>query len=213
MDFGSLLAPFLDGERLSESQAEQLQKYLELLLRWNRRVNLTAVREPEHIVTRHFGESLFAGRELLRHQSGAALHLTDIGSGAGFPGLAIKIYSPDTSVSLIEAQGKKSTFLREVIRSLYLTDIDVITARAEELEFSADVVTLRAVEQFRDVMPIAARMVRPGGSLGLLIGESQVPAARNTLPEFRWLDPVPIPLSEHRVVLTGFKPHDKNALQ
>ena len=211
MDFAALLAPFLNGEPLTKAQAAQVQSYLDLLLRWNRRVNLTAVREPHSIVTRHFGESFFAGRELLRRSAG--LHLTDIGSGAGFPGLAIKIYSPSTSVSLIEAQGKKATFLREVIRSLALTDVDVITARAESLEFSADVVTLRAVERFEEILPIAAEMVKRGGRIGLLISTKQIGRAKELLPEFSWFEPLAVPLSEERVLLTGVKPSGKESVQ
>jgi len=176
----------------------------------------------------------------------------DIGSGAGFPGIPLKLYAPAINLSLVEAHGKKATFLREVIRTLGLNDAVVLNQRAEELLASlsaaqpgsaiaancstwntvadrnaecpkpnadrstwniseraqdsrADLVTLRAVEKFTDVLPVAASLVRPRGRLGLLIGCTQIQAAVSVLPEFRWLDPAPIPLSTNRVVLTGFR--------
>ena len=90
-----LLAPFSGGEALAPALLEQLQAYLDLLLHWNARMNLTAVRDPEAIVTRHFGESLFAARVLLRDAGAAACAtLADVGSGAGFPGVPMKLFSP-----------------------------------------------------------------------------------------------------------------------
>src|ERR1022692_1287749 len=113
-----LLGPFLGGEPLSPDLAAQLQAYLELLLRWNARINLTAVRDPEQIVTRHFGESLFAARVLRDTGALAAgATLADVGSGAGFPGIPIQLFAPDVRVTLIESQNKKATFLREVVRA------------------------------------------------------------------------------------------------
>src|SRR5207302_9354545 len=114
-----LLGPYLektDGGRevLSPQQLQQLSEYLDLLLRWNAKTNLTSVREPEEIVTRHFGESLF----LARHVSAKAHTAIDVGSGAGFPGVPLKIYSPRLQVTLVESQNKKATFLNEVIRKL-----------------------------------------------------------------------------------------------
>src|SRR5665811_2599333 len=89
-----LLAPFTGGETLPPRLLEALLRYLDLLLRWNARVNLTAVRDPETIVTRHFGESLFAARVLLRgdREAAAPATLADVGSGAGFPGIPMKLF-------------------------------------------------------------------------------------------------------------------------
>src|SRR3954451_9559731 len=117
-----LLEPFLqqdDGgrEELAPSQLQQLSDYLDLLLRWNAKTNLTSVREPEEIVTRHFGESLFLARKVNREGIRSAI---DLGSGAGFPGIPMKIYSPQLALTLIESQNKKATFLNEVIRKLTL---------------------------------------------------------------------------------------------
>src|ERR1039458_6806634 len=126
-----LLAPFAGGETLAPRLLEALQRYLDLLLRWNARVNLTAVRDPEKIVTRHFGESLFAARILLPGREGAAAStLADVGSGAGFPGVPMKLFAPQLELTLIEAHSKKAVFLREVVRSLGLDCVEVF--RSEE---------------------------------------------------------------------------------
>lgn len=192
---------------LSETQLTQLSTYLDLLLRWNSRVNLTAVRKPEAVITRHFGESLFAAWHLFLSAERTSAHprLFDFGSGAGFPGVPIKIWAPQVELTLIESNQKKATFLREVIRTLALTSAEVFSGRAEDFHCQADVVTLRAVERFERSLPIAARLVAPGGRLALLIGESQVAHAHAIEPTVRWQAPIPIPLSSSRVLLIGIK--------
>src|SRR6202041_1504910 len=110
----ALLIPYLNPPA---AILPQLSAYLDLLLKWNARTNLTAIRNPEEIVRRHFGESLFAARHLDPNTSS----LLDFGSGAGFPGLPIALLRPDVQVTLAESQNKKATFLREVVRNLALT--------------------------------------------------------------------------------------------
>ena len=195
----SLLEPYVTG--LTSAQLAQISAYLELLLRWNARMNLTAVRAPEHIVTRHFGESFFAARCLL-----PASRAIDVGSGAGFPGLAMKIHAPDLPLTLVESQNRKATFLKEVVRTLDLRDVQVFAGRAQDLTASAELVTLRAVERFRSVLPVAAGLADSGGRLALLISATQVKEARNVLPDLSWSTPVDIPGSERRVLLTALKP-------
>jgi 16S rRNA (guanine527-N7)-methyltransferase len=185
----------LDTEKLN-----QLQLYLDLLLKWNARINLTAVRDAEEIVQRHFGESLFAGEQL---ELDAASTLIDFGSGAGFPGLPIKILAPHLHVTLVESQQKKATFLREVIRTLKLENATVHAGRAEESSLKSHIVTLRAVEKFESALPVAASLVEPGGRLALLIGAAQSQIARDALPQFEWRKPIPIPESRERIVLVG----------
>ncbi len=107
--------------------------------------------------------------------------MIDVGSGAGFPGIPLKIFAPGISLALIESQNKKAVFLREVVRALELDGIQVIGARAETVRDQADLVTMRAVERFENVLPSAAALVRPGGRLGLLIGDRQVAAAERIL--------------------------------
>src|ERR1700733_10166220 len=106
----NLLAPYLPDP--PATLLSKLSLYLDLLLKWNARTNLTAVRDPEEIVTRHFGASLFAARVLSPHLLIGST-LLDFGSGAGFPGLPIQLFRPDFHVTLAESQNKKASFLRE----------------------------------------------------------------------------------------------------
>jgi 16S rRNA (guanine527-N7)-methyltransferase len=228
----SLLAPFLVPDSLTDQQLAQVSTYLDLLLKWNARINLTSVRHPEEIVTRHFGESFFAARHLvpsplvipserdrvplcgtkqrekpaLREVEGRDLglsNLIDLGSGAGFPGLPSKIYAPALSVTLIESNHKKATFLREVIRALTLTNIDVFAGRAEDCSQTAGIVTLRAVEKPERALAAAVRLVSPGGRLALFLGADQASATPGLLPGFSWCVPISIPGSCGRVLLVG----------
>ena len=199
-----LLQPFTGEGALSPVLLEQLQRYLDLLLRWNARMNLTAVRDPEQIVRRHFGESLFAARLLLADGSAPSATLADVGSGAGFPGIPIKLFAPEIDLTLIESQNKKATFLREALRTLQLDGAQVFCGRAELWGKTADVVTLRAVEQFERGLPIAAKLVNPGGRLCLLIGSGQVGKAQELLGDsWAWAKPVAVPHSTRRGVMIG----------
>ena len=130
-------------------------------------------------------------------------HVIDIGSGAGFPGLPIKIWAPQIHLTLIESNQKKSTFLREVVRHLRLADVDIFAGRAETyLGIKGDVVTFRAVERFDSVIRIAGSLVGPQGRLAVMIGRSQLEQIR-VLPGLQWNEPVGIPLSSSRVVIIG----------
>ena len=202
-EIADLLRPFLGSDSLSNDQLSLVAIYLELLLRWNAKINLTAVRTPEEIVTRHFGESFFAARSLL---SGGTLPASaiDIGSGAGFPGLPMKIWCPNLALTLIESRGKKATFLREVSRALGLGGVEVISQRAEDFRAQADLVTLRAVERFESILPVAEGLLNGDGTLALLIGEAQEGPAKRLLARLNWQEALPIPLSLNRVLLVGF---------
>jgi 16S rRNA (guanine527-N7)-methyltransferase len=197
------LGPFTAEENLAPAFLENLQRYLELLLRWNARVNLTAVRDPEAIVSRHFGESLFAARALLGKADVSAT-VADVGSGAGFPGIPMKLFAPKIELTLIESQNKKAVFLREVVRTLALEGVEVFGSRAEQWGKTAGLVTLRAVEQFERALPVAAKLVAPTGRLGLLIGTGQVATAQELLgAHWDWRQPVLVPQSQGRVILAG----------
>lgn len=224
-----LLRPFLPAP-LSPHQLRQISIYIDLLVRWNSRINLTAIRNPDEIVTRHFGESFFAARHLLPSDqdpttlahtqavsSGGSAPQTeiprfpmkavDLGSGAGFPGIPLKIWSPATPITLIESNHKKVAFLREGIRALTLIAIDVFSGRAEDYPAaSAQLVTLRAVERFTAALPTAARLLIPGGRLALLIGRAQVDKAQALLASLDWQTSRPIPKSASRVLLSAQVP-------
>ena len=172
-----LLEPYfadpVDGRAVADTQqiVPRLGIYLDLLLRWNARTNLTAIREPEEIVRRHFGECLFAARVLSRKLATGAT-LLDFGSGAGFPGLPIQLYRPDLRVTLAESQGKKAAFLREAVRSLGLTT-EIWANRVEDMPAarSFDCVTLRAVDRMEEALKAASLRVSRGGFMGVLAAE------------------------------------------
>ena len=199
-----LLHPFTSGVELGDRQLVQISSYLDLLLKWNAKMNLTAIREPEAIIQRHFGESLFAAGAIATNCAGGK-SLADVGSGPGFPGLPIKIAFPRLDVTLIESQQKKATFLREVIRELALEEAQVMNTRAESLPQRWDIVTLRAVESFDKALPTASRLLESGGSLVLLIGAEQARHVGSLRPNFKWNEPIPIPRSDNRVILIGQK--------
>jgi len=202
---GSLPAQSIESVALAPAQLDHISAYVDLLVRWNARINLTAVRDADEILTRHFGESIFAARFLFSATPTEPVSLVDIGSGAGFPGLPMKIWNPNIQMTLIESTQKKVAFLREVVRALGLSDVSVFAGRAEDYSGTAELITLRAVEQFKNILPVATRLVRAPGSLALLVGSSQVSSAHDLAPDFIWDSPVPIPLSSSRVLLIGTK--------
>lgn len=164
------LTVFLEGVRrlglaLSDAQLEQFLTYRTELLDWNTRMNLTAITNPEEVLLKHFLDSL----TLLPLIDRPRLRLLDIGTGAGFPGLPLKIVRPHWSVTLLEATGKKVTFVNHVIDTLRLADVVAVHGRAEELahkpEYRAkfDVVTARAVAAIPTLLEYAAPYCRVGG--------------------------------------------------
>ena len=192
---------------LSSIQLQHISTYIDLLLRWNARINLTAIRDPEEIVTRHFGESFFAARHLFPQVYPVSplppdFRVADLGSGAGFPGLPIKLWALHITLTLIESNHKKATFLREVTRALTLTDVNIQNAFAKTLPPSSfDIVTIRAVERLSRILPATASLLVPAGRLVLLISSSQLETIHATLPAFTWTAPIPVPQSKSRILL------------
>jgi 16S rRNA (guanine527-N7)-methyltransferase len=235
-----LLEPFLHDANYQRPAANDalykyISTYIDILQHWNARINLTAIRNPEEIVTRHFGESLFAASHLFpkaypvsssvssvssvpsvvkgvdidvetAEARSPKARLADIGSGAGFPGIPIKLWAPNIYLTLIESNQKKATFLKEVARALTLTDINIQTVRAETLPSSTfEVVTLRAVERLPEILPVAANLLAPQGRLALLIASPQLESVRSRLPNLTWDPQIPIPNSQSRVLLIGHR--------
>jgi 16S rRNA (guanine527-N7)-methyltransferase len=195
-----LLEPFAE---LNPTQLEQTAAYLTLLLKWNAKVNLTAVREPHQVVKRHFGESFFAARQLVPGDPGVSV--IDFGSGAGFPGIPLAMFAPSAQVTLIESNAKKTAFLNEVICALGLKNVRVARQRGETYVGTADLVTMRAVEKFEKSLPLTLNLLRPGGRLALMISTAQVNSAVSSAAQLSWLDPTPIPSSHSRLLLVGTK--------
>lgn len=153
------------GIALTPTQAAQLVRYRDLLLEWNKRINLTAVTEPAAVEVRHFLDSLVA----LPLLPSNARTLVDVGSGAGLPGLPLAIMRPDLSVTLVDSVGKKVRFLEYVSAHLALTNVRAVWARAEELGRQPehreryDVATARAVAEIAVVAEYVLPLVRIGG--------------------------------------------------
>ena len=155
------------GLSLSDQQLKQFLRYQQELLDWNTRFNLTAITDSEDVQIKHFLDSL----SLLAVYDEPQAYLLDIGSGAGFPGLALKIARPEWNVTLLEATGKKVTFLRHVIETLQLEGIVAVQGRAEELGHQEayrakfDLVMARAVASLSALLEYSAPYCRVGGSI------------------------------------------------
>jgi 16S rRNA (guanine527-N7)-methyltransferase len=189
---GHLLIPFLPDP--SEILIEKLSLYLDLLLKWNDRTNLTAIRTPEEIVTRHFGESLFTATLL-----GPTPTLLDYGTGAGFPGLPIALLRPEIAVTLAESQNKKVSFLREAVRTLGLP-VAVWPRRVEDMPPTQrfDTVTLRAVDAMKPaILGAEPRAIRSLVILTSKSGSREIP----TLEAFSPMETICMPQSEDRIVV------------
>ena len=149
------------GVEVETSVVTALGRYLDILILWNRRVNLSAVRDPEAIVEKHFVDSL----AVLLHVPAAARTLIDVGSGAGFPGAVLALARPDLDVTLVESIHKKTAFLEALKRQVPITNVHVRTARAESLDLKADVAVSRATWDVPEWLERGASLVQPGGTV------------------------------------------------
>lgn len=198
------------GMALNDSMREAFARYIELLFAWNDRAALTAVREPELVGQRLFGESLallaaLRDAEVLSH--GSSARLADIGSGGGFPGLPMKVVEPGLQLVLIEAQRRRCEFLECVVSELGLAGVRVVNARAEDagrdatLRATFDLVVARAVAPLAVLVEYALPLLRVGGVLATPKGSRasdelvEAGAALRALGGVA-LDPVPLALPE-----------------
>jgi len=186
---------------VSSEQIEHIQQFTKLLLVWNDKVNLTAIHDPLEILYRHFCESMYGATALPVEKC----RLADVGSGAGFPGLALKILRPDLELFLVESNVKKATFIAEVIRELGLTDAKVLVSRFEELGEEVaplDFVCSRALGDF-------PRFLGWAGSPQVLARNALLWLGRRDLDDVKavrgweWEAPIPMPHSLQRVLLRG----------
>jgi 16S rRNA (guanine527-N7)-methyltransferase len=179
--------------------AGRFEDYLSLLLRWNARVNLTAIRDEEGILRRHFIESIACARAL---PAGIAT-LLDFGSGAGFPGIPIALCRPEIALTLAESQGKKAAFLSEAVRVLGVA-ATVHSGRAEALHKVFDCITLRAVDKMVLAVEAAVQLVRPGGWLALMTTGRELEALKAAAgTEFAWTPLALLPGGEDRLLALG----------
>jgi 16S rRNA (guanine527-N7)-methyltransferase len=191
------------GTIASARLCDQIRVYIDLLLRWNQKTSLTTVTEPEEILRFHFGESLLAVPAVpIRHG-----RLADVGSGAGFPAVPIRMAFDKLSVILIESNQKKAIFLTEVARELQLQNVEVRRSRMEDAcidDLPVDFVSARAVRIDDEFLNWSHRSLNPVGSLVLWLGQEDA----NKISEkqgWKWAHPIHIPHSDRRVILHGTK--------
>jgi len=181
-------------EPLSPALSEKFAAYQRLLMKWNSRLNLTAIRSEEGILRRHFVECIFCAR----HLPAGISSLLDFGSGAGFPGLPIALCRPEISVTLAESQTKKSAFLREAVRVLGL-GTEIYSGRVETLRLRFQAVAMRAVDKMEEAIPLAIERLSPKGLLALMASESS--HFPDQYPALDWSEAIPLPYSEQNVLL------------
>jgi len=190
MDFEEFKQKLLEkmskiNESLTKEQVQQFYSYMNLLIEWNEKINLTAIIEPEDIILKHFVDSLTVANEISMNAK-----VADIGTGAGFPGLPIKILRPDTEILLIDSLNKRIKFLDEVITKNNLKNVKAIHARAEEIghikEYrgTCDIVTSRAVAKLNVLLEYMMPLVKLGGKCICLKGpnvEEEIEEAKNAI--------------------------------
>ncbi len=149
---------------ITNNQLKQLELYYELLIEWNNKINLTGITEHNEVYLKHFYDSLTICRDIDLNEIDS---LADIGTGAGFPGMVIKILFPKLEVDLIDSLGKRITFLNDVVDKLKLENINIINARAEEYALKVrekyDVVTARAVAPLNILLEYCIPLVKENG--------------------------------------------------
>jgi 16S rRNA (guanine527-N7)-methyltransferase len=177
---------FPEFPELTTEQQDRLKRHYDLLLHWNRKLNLISTRSESEIIERHYYESLFLGR----HLPAGPLKIADIGSGAGFPGFVVAVQRPEFAVTLIESHQRKAVFLREAAREV--ANIRVLAQRAEDVQEKFDWVMSRAV-RYED---ISKTMLKLAPNAALLTGE----ATESDLPGYDWQNPIRLPWGQYRLL-------------
>jgi 16S rRNA (guanine527-N7)-methyltransferase len=176
---------------VTHAQVQSLFSHYELLVRWNRKMNLTSIRSPEEIVVRHYCESLF----FAAHVPKGWRDFADIGSGAGFPGVPMAVTRPDWKVTLVDSHQRKAVFLRECTRSL--TNVSVLAERLEDLDRSFGAIVSRAVDP-----ATILSLPQLGKRFGLLVGAASYEMLRGETGLI-WDSVVRVPWGDHRLCVFG----------
>ncbi|MCB0162989.1 MAG: 16S rRNA (guanine(527)-N(7))-methyltransferase RsmG [Anaerolineae bacterium] len=208
---------------LSEAQLNAFVRYRRELVAWNEKFNLTRIVEPQEVAVKHFLDSLSIAPVL--SELNTPRSIIDVGSGAGFPGIPLKIVRPELSMTLLESTGKKTTFLRHVVETLELANVAVITARAEEAGRQTahreryDVAVARAVSRLAVLAEYTLPLVKVGG--WVIAQKGQHPAEEietggravrmlgGTIVEVRPVEVPGLEAERHLVIIKKIKPTPK----
>lgn len=200
------------GLELTDEQADACRFYLVELEKWNRKINLTAIRGEQEIAVKHFLDSF---SYVLGFDTREGARLLDMGSGAGFPALPLKIALPGLKITLVESVQKKASFLRHIIRMLKLDDAHVLDTRTDRLSpdhhGAYDIVTARAFADMTLALQEGSRFLRPRGRMvlsrgpGETVGEEVVHASAMTGIERK---EIVLPFSDHRRTIWVFRKND-----
>jgi len=189
--------------RPTDIQCDRIRSYVSLLLKWNRSISLTTVTDESEIVKFHFGESGYA-LSIVPDMNG---RLADVGAGAGFPGVALKIFSESISLILIESNAKKCAFLSEVVRELRLDQVTVVRARFEDVldnfRCGLSLVAARALGNYDQLLRWSESALVSGGRVVLWVGEEDAQTIVSDCEWWTWLPFAPIPGARRRGILVG----------
>jgi 16S rRNA (guanine527-N7)-methyltransferase len=186
---------------LDDETAHKFEVYLSLFIRWNKKLNLSSVRDEQGILSRHLVESIAVAKFL---PSDIAT-LLDFGSGAGLPGIPIALCRPGVTVTLAESQAKKAAFLHEAVRVLGIS-ANVHADRAETLATIFDCVVMRAVEKMPKAVATAVKLIAPQGWLALMTTDASLAELQTAAgSQFKWKESVRLPGSESRILALGRK--------
>ncbi|MDD5014945.1 MAG: 16S rRNA (guanine(527)-N(7))-methyltransferase RsmG [Atribacterota bacterium] len=157
------------GINLHKEQIKKFSRYLELLIQWNQKINLTSLKMPQEIIIKHFLDSISCIKVINKYINIEGIRIIDVGTGAGFPGIPIKIICPSISLSLLEARKKKTKFLEKIIEEIYFQQIEILDGRAEAFgecpnyREKYDIALSRAVAPLNTLSEYCLPLVRVGG--------------------------------------------------
>lgn len=197
------------GLALSEETQRQLLAYMALIQKWTRVYNLTAVRDPQEMLTHHLLDSLSALPPLLRHTAGQPIRLLDVGSGGGLPGVVLAICQPEIQVTCVDTVGKKAAFIQQVAAALRLPNLRGLHARVETVQDRYDVVCSRAFASLKDFTQWSQSALAEGGVWMAMKGKmptdevAQLPSDR----EVFHVEPLTVPGLEAERFLLWMRPH------
>jgi 16S rRNA (guanine527-N7)-methyltransferase len=210
----SLAAPLKAGVQalgltLSDETQQQLLVYMALIQKWTRVYNLTAVRDPQEMLTHHLLDSLSALTPLLRHTAGQSIRLLDVGSGGGLPGVVLAICRPEIQVTCVDTVGKKAAFIQQVAATLRLPNLRGLHARVESVQEPYEVVCSRAFASLKDFTQWSQSALAEGGVWMAMKGKMPTDEIAQLPPEVEvfHVEPLTVPGLDAERCMLWLRPH------